>query len=374
MMMTSRIRNAREDRGWSQTRLIGELERIAARRGQALPSRETLKSRVSRWENGRARPDDFYRRLLREAFGLDDAELGFTRDLDETALPAADELRARLATGARPDAALLESLRAQTDAIRQQDRQYGAGALLEQMRGHVANIEQHLAHSVFDTVRRPLARLLADAAALAGWQALDLAAVDQAWRYFEMATSAGQEARDPALLAFARVEQAHVLVDLGQADVAAQLTRSVWDQAHGEVARGVQCWLAAAAGEMYAGAGEHAESRSMLSTAESVANGLEADLPPYLVFNGTHLDRWIGHSLVLLDDSAAEQPLRRAAADMDPSFTRAEAALRVDLACTLRSRGEREEAAEHLRRAEMLATRVGSRRQFERVRRLRGAS
>jgi hypothetical protein len=90
-----------------------------------------------------------------------------------------------------------------------------------------------------------------------------------------------------------------------------------------------------------------------------------------LVFNEAHLDRWVGHSLVLLGDPAAEAPLLRAAERMDASFTRATAALRIDLATSLRQRGEPEHAVEHLRQAEDLARRVGSRRQLGRLRQLR---
>lgn len=372
--MSSRIRSARIDRGWSQSQLIGELERVAARRGTRLPSRETMKSRVSRWENGRARPDDFYRPLLREAFGLDDRELGFSPEVASGETSAADELRARLNVGHGPDVVLLESLRAQTDAIRQQDRTYGATALLEQMRCHVANLEQHLARSVFDAARRPLARLLADAAALAGWQALDLGAADQAWRFFEIATGAAQQAQDSALLAFARVEQAHVLADLDRPATAADLTESVWDGARTAVAPGVRCWLAAAAAEMHAGADRSREALAMLKTAETEAAHLNGDLPPYLVFNATHLQRWVGHSLVLLGDSAAEPRLRDAAKAMDASFNRAGAALGIDLAAALWQKAKPEEAERELLAAEALARQVGSRRQLDRIRRLRQAS
>ena len=372
--MPSRIRAARQERGWSQSRLIGELELVAKRRSQTLPSRETLKSRVSRWENARARPDDFYRQLLREAFGLDDRELGFAHEFDESATPAADELRMRLSTTRVADGTLLESLRSQTEAIRRQDRQYGAGALLEQMRGHVANLDQHLAHAVFDSSRQPLARLLADAAALAGWQALDLGAIDQAWRFFETATRAAQQAGDTALYAFARVEQAHVLTELEQADAAADLAQSVWEHAHSKVAPGLRCWLSAATSELGAAAGHADESIAMLRRAESDAGSLGDALPPYLVFDQVHLERWIGHTLVLLGDPAAVGTLRQAADGMDPSFIRADASLRLDLASALRQQGSLEESAIELQKAEALARRVGSRRQLNRLRRLRSAS
>ena len=59
-----------------------ELQRVAGRRNISLPSLETMKSRVSRWEKGHATPDEFYRQLLREAL---------VRETD----PAAKEIRMR---------------------------------------------------------------------------------------------------------------------------------------------------------------------------------------------------------------------------------------------------------------------------------------
>src|SRR3954454_22528991 len=118
--MPSRIKAARKERNWSQGRLIAELERVAARRGTQLPGRETLKSRISRWENNHARPDEFYRQLLREALGLDDRELGFEATSHDLDTPAVESLRSRLEAMSTPDESLLDSLRTQTNAVRRQ--------------------------------------------------------------------------------------------------------------------------------------------------------------------------------------------------------------------------------------------------------------
>ena len=58
--------------------MIDGLTRIARRRGIALPSPESIRSRLSAWENGRATPDSVYASLLRTLYGRTDAELGFT--------------------------------------------------------------------------------------------------------------------------------------------------------------------------------------------------------------------------------------------------------------------------------------------------------
>ncbi len=175
------------------------MERAAGRQGKALPSRETLKARISRWENHHAVPDEFYRRLLARHSVWTTTSSGLfkppTLDLQATAI---EELRTRLVTDPKPDENLLAALATQTDAVRRQDR-LGAGRLLEQMRKHVANVEQHLASTAMDSARRPLAYVLADAAALTAWQALDLAAADQAWRFFDLASSAARLAEDGQL-------------------------------------------------------------------------------------------------------------------------------------------------------------------------------
>jgi transcriptional regulator with XRE-family HTH domain len=372
--MANRIKAARRDREWSQTRLIAELEQVAARRGAALPSRETLKSRISRWENQHAKPDDFYRPLLREAFGLDDRELGLELDAEEPMAVAVDELKVRINAAVAADGSLVEALHAQTEAIRIQDRQYGAQILLEQMRGHVLNIEAHLSHSVFDSARRPLARVLSDAASLAGWQALDVASVDQAWRFFEIASRAAQQGQDPSMYAFSRMEQAHVVAELTDPGTAARMVESVWEETKDQVPAAMRCWMAAATAEMSAEAGETRAAINRLALAETTVDSLEEDRPPYLVFNATHLDRWLGHTLAILGDAAAEDRLRGAEAGMDTTFTRARASLSLDLATALMKRGDREEASERLTQADRLAKQVASRRQLARVSRLRAAT
>jgi transcriptional regulator with XRE-family HTH domain len=372
--MTNRIQEARRSRGWSQTRLIAEMERVALRRGTTLPSRETLKSRVSRWENGHAKPDDFYRQLLREALGLDDRELGIAEPEREQVATAVDELRAHLATSRKPEPDLLAALACQTEAVRRQDRQYGAGPLLEQMRAHVANVDDHLSYAVFDEVRRAFAHVLADAAALAGWQALDVGATEQSWRLFETASRAAQQADDQEVYAFARMEQAHVLAELATPAIAAEFAVSSWATSRRRVRPALRCWLSAATAEMLAGAGEARRARRMIDTSESLVDTLDGERPPYLVFDATHLRRWIGHSLSLLHDPAAEQQLRQVRAEMDATFTRAGSALHLDLAQALLDRGVSDEARHEIGRAESLARQVGSRRQLERARKLRAAS
>jgi hypothetical protein len=90
----------------------------------------------------------------------------------------------------------------------------------------------------------------------------------------------------------------------------------------------------------------------------------------YLVFGEIHLARWRGHALARLGDRAAIDTLSRALERLDPTFTRAEATIRADLADTLSSTGELQEASIHAERARGLALQIGSVRQRRRIERI----
>lgn len=317
-------------------------------------------------------PDEFYRQLLREVFGLDDKELGFEQKAEESEPSSVDDLKVRLLSALDSDETLIGALRSQTNAIRVQDRQFGAATLLEVVRAHVSGIDAHLGHAVFEVNRRALAEQLADAAALAGWQAMDVGAMDQAWRFFELASSAAMRANDSSMFAFARLEQAHIVHELAGASVASRLAESIWTETRRRVSEPVRCWMAAAVAELQA-VDAPTSSRRMLAKAESLIDAVDA-APAYVVLDRAHLARWRGHTLVLMRDGAAERVLVEAEAEMHPSFIRAAASLNLDLATALMQRGDNDVASERSRRATELARRVGSRRILARLEALRAAS
>jgi tetratricopeptide (TPR) repeat protein len=214
-----------------------------------------------------------------------------------------------------------------------------------------------------------LAPVLADASALAGWQAIDMGRLTLAWDHFERATAAAREAGDACLLAFAAGEQAYVLLDLGRPADALGMVRAVWDETHTTIPHQIRGWLRAAEAEMAAAAGDEPTCRNALdAAAREVGQGPSNDEHPYLALNDAHFARWRGSCLVQLGDPETAEELATALAAMDGSFTRAEAGLRADLAQALHVRGERQEARRHLTRARELAQLTGSARQRRRLR------
>jgi transcriptional regulator with XRE-family HTH domain len=74
--MTTPLQAARRARGWSQARMVWELMRLAERKTIPVASAASLKTQLSRWENGHVTPD-YYQALLCELLGAAPGELGF---------------------------------------------------------------------------------------------------------------------------------------------------------------------------------------------------------------------------------------------------------------------------------------------------------
>lgn len=281
------------------------------------------------------------------------------------------EIRQRLSAARHVDLAVIELFRGQLTALRRLDRQMGGIVAYGEVREKVEQVRQLHSYSISPGVRAELARLLSELGALAGWEALDRYEIGPAWEHHELAKQAAHEAGAHGLLAHTIAQQAFVLSELGEVEPAvAQLA-----QARSLVKRTapglLRAWLAAAHGEGLAAAGHRDEALRAFDAAGSLlpADPVDPALP-FLFLQGAHLDRWRGHALARLGDVEAVGVLTSALERLDPTFTRAETALRVDLATALSSTGEHEGARVHAESAERLATEIGSVRQRHRMREL----
>jgi hypothetical protein len=361
------LRARRERLGWTKTQLDARLRRAAKARGETLPQPSSLGRQVSRWENGHAPVGEFYQRLFCDVYGCSPAELGFIEPTDTPESESLEDLAVELARASSVDAEVAKLLQAQTDSIRQLDALQGGQLIREQMRAHIAHIEELNRHAVRPGVRGMLAKVLADTSALAGWQALDVGTPRESWEHFERAKSAAREAEDPSLLAFATAEQAYVLLDLDNAEHAAELVEHARHQSAGAVPALMETWLAAAQAEMAIATGDADAARTALDEAGNLLPARPDDLLPYLVLNETHLARWRGNCLARLGDADAIEDLTEGLAAVTGTYARAEAGVRIDLASALLVHGERGPAKEHLRTARILVSRTGSLRQKRRI-------
>jgi transcriptional regulator with XRE-family HTH domain len=366
----SRIRDARHARGWSQARLVHEIERRLTGAGALTATAASLKVYVSEWENGHRAVGLEYRKVLRSIFGMTDAEL-FQNVPDQVPIDHAyAELAGRIEIARTVDRRMVETLAKQTELLRSIDRQMGAAGLVDQMAAHLTTLEDALAYSVLASSRRPVAAVLSSASTLAGWQALDVGAVDRAWRHYELARRAAIEAESAPLLAHAMGEQAYVLVDLGQPALAVELVREAINAARRKAPGRLLAWLFSAEAEICALLGDEAPGRRALDAASQALPGGEEprdEAVPGLFLNDAHLRRWRGNALALLGDGGAVDDLYGALAGMDGTFTRATAGLYLDLAQAHIARGEPGDAREQVRTARLLIARTGSLRHRRRL-------
>src|SRR5216683_2650915 len=367
---------------------IGELVRLLGQYAGLSQTRigtatETPQGRLSEYATGKRRAATV-RVLKRIADGLgmpDEARALLGLAPSQPAPPATaspgtrpgseTELLRRIATARNIDAAVIGALQSETDAIRLLDRRLGAPGVSEKLEVHIRHINTSLRYSLRPGQRQHLAAVLADASALAGWQAIDMGRLPAAWDHFERATAAAREANDNCLLAFAAGEQAYVLLDLQRSRDALAMVRAAYDETHAAIPHQLRAWLRAAEGEMAAATGQEATCRHALDlAAQELDHGPSGEDLPYLALNTAHLARWRGNCLITFGDPETADELAAALSALDASFTRAEAGVRCDLAAALHVRGEPEEARRHLRRARELAQLTGSARQRRRIREL----
>ncbi|MEV1294745.1 helix-turn-helix transcriptional regulator [Pseudonocardia sp. NPDC049635] len=195
------LRAARLDRGWSQARAAQELARLAERTGGGRARPGSLKTQLSRWENGHATPAPGQRALLAELYGSTPAGLGLepaapagTADPDGTA--GTQRLRAALDRSAAIGDTELRLLGDQLRAIAALDGRLGTAAAHGPLAALVEQLRELLSHCVHPERTVALAELLAGAALLAGDQEHDRAAPDRAWLAYGLAADAALRAGD----------------------------------------------------------------------------------------------------------------------------------------------------------------------------------
>ena len=294
--ISAKLRTALEDKGWSYTRLIAEMRRVAARERVTLPTTRSLVVMLSRWCNDQERPSQFYQSILGKALGCSPAVLGFVGSPElnrSSAAPSkfvADGIAAwgqllgvaganstalstaELLSGAswrsphrEPSAEstmmsgkvgteLLDTLDAMTEGYRRLDRQLGAASVFDDSTHHLQRITRLKDASMATEHRRRLASAAGEVASLAAWQALDLGRPGAAWSYYGLATRAANEAGHRELHAYVVAETSYVLLFGGRVREALSLVKRARHLARGTTPR-LRAWLAAAHAEASAIAG-----------------------------------------------------------------------------------------------------------------------
>lgn len=364
-MTGTRLQAVRKQLGYSADEVNRLLHQRASALGFSIMSAASLKTKISRWENGHEGVADPYRRLFREVYGRTNEELGFPPELEDG---DAEELRSRLAVARTVDAETVEIFRRQVDQARHVDRRFGGITLLDQLRSNVKQVEDKLIYSTAGGQRAALAGVLTEASTLAGWEALDRNAIRQAWDHYERAKSAAREAGSPALLAHATAEQAFVLIDIGETTAAVDQLAHARALAEDAVSPLLWSWLAAAHGEGLSAAGQRQDALRAFDVADTLLPSEPVDPAlPFIFLGGSHLNRWRGNALSKLGEPEAIDQLSNTLPRVPFAFVRARTGLLVDLAFAYAAAGDRDAALEHARQARRLASQIKSDRQLRRL-------
>jgi transcriptional regulator with XRE-family HTH domain len=347
-------------RGWSQSEAARELAALGQAGGAPVAAAASLKTLLSRWENGRAVPEAQYRTLLGELYERTPAELGIAgAAADPTVTGARERLLAALAAATAVERAGLEPWWQQLAAASRLDDEFGAAGAGEVVRAQAEQLDETLTHVTAPAQRTAVAAVLAWTASLAGAHELDRAHPDQAWRRYDRARAAAREARLPSAEAVAVAGQAAVLLDVGETDAAV----AVVEDAGSLGSDAARARLDAARAVVRAAAGDGPAARAAIATAAGAAgpvvfDSVRPDGRPVVELADLH--RWHGRALVSLGDAAAVRPLEQALA-AGPRSARHRAAVHADLALALAAE-QPEAAATHARTARALAMGIGSER------------
>jgi tetratricopeptide (TPR) repeat protein len=368
----------RHERGETYEEFVEFTEQYARRHRMpgTLSLRHLLRLASGRKEDGSplGPPRPATARLLERIFGRDIAEL-LSPPSDDQAAPDEIELRQRLSASRQVDAEVVDLFRQQLGNLRRLDRQMGAVVAYDEVQTKTTQVERLHSHSLMPDTRASLSAVLSELGALAGWEALDRSAIGRAWEHHERAKQAAREADSSALLAHATAQQAFILADLGETAAAVEQLSQARTLVKRTAPPLLRAWLTAAYGEGLAGAGRRDDALRAFDAASHLLPSDPVDPTlPFLFLEGAHLDRWRGNALAKLGDAGAIGVLTGALERLDPTFTRAETALRVDLATVLVTLGEHDVARAHIKRADRLATEIGSTRLERRMRSLAAMS
>ena len=366
------LKRARVDREWSQSRLIAAMEAEARRMRRPIAGRASLKTQLSRWENGHRTPDALYQRLFERVYGMTANELGFETDTVGLAVAASWEecvsstaqlwsvdmerrtflqsaayaatafttpvLTALISDPAEvvtrsgnkravslSDVAVIRDLSAR---LKQLDNRHGGGHV---RRLALAVLDEEVAPllrsgSFTDDVGRELLSTAAEVTQLVGWMSHDIGSHGVAQRYLIQALGLARSAGDSALIAellCAMSQQSTYLQDTQAADLA-RAARTVANR-HGHVALVAESRLMEA--HAHARAGSPASCASALHEAEIALDKADrSDEPQWIsYFDEAYVSAKFGHCLREVGDHKNAIKYAERSLQMDRSYVRGQA-------------------------------------------------
>lgn len=346
------LKLVRAGMGWKQSQLLVRLEDAGRRLGVQVAPRPSLKTMVSRWENGAPMSAD-YRRLFRDVYGMNDEDLGFPAGREPLAMPT-EPISEEIEAWELADAMTRSSITATALAVMERTMLGYAARYPDsppaELRPHVRQQMQRRRQAIDGpqpiSVRRRSIALLGVLAGVAGHLSFDVGALDGAAAMFEVDRLAGAESGDDDLAAWIAGTESICLFAVRQYTGAAQ--RLAEAQQHAAVSSSPRrrAWIAGMQARSLAAAGRRGSAMSALHQARALLDSA-TDGPTHTdFFDHARLDGMAGTSHLLLRDTApAAHLLDEALKGRSATNAKGRAFLTLDLAACRVIEQEPDEAA-----------------------------
>jgi transcriptional regulator with XRE-family HTH domain len=286
--LLSGLREARRQRGWTQLQMIVALQEAARRQGIVIPDdRESVRVRVSSWENGRSQPMEPYLGLLADVLGVSEAALSpaaVTTGVDPGRLTpgaGAEVLRRGLVDVISERSLTTASLDDwEYTVLRhgQATRSRPAGLMLADLTADLEDLQQALAGCRSPSALRRLTRVTAYMAGLMCLTLIKLNDRAAFRRWARAARIAAEEAGDPLASSWVRAHEAYGYYYCGEPVEAISVAQ------HAQALAGSVPCVGAALAAALEGRGHAAlgptraqEARAAMCRAEEVLSSLDAD-------------------------------------------------------------------------------------------------
>jgi tetratricopeptide (TPR) repeat protein len=251
------LQAARLEVGWKQTQTIRALQQAAADDSASIASERSLKTMLSRWENGHDTPDLASQRLLCKVYGQTPEELGFPRK-DSPGIVVA-----RVAPAVGHELVdyfgnvFAEHLRA--------DNLMGPHHLVDVVRAQTSLLDQMLP-GANGSIRSELLMLAFRYNEFAGWLYQDACNPESAMRYTDRAMEYAAELGTSRESAYVLMRKADIAADLDNPDRVVGLTQAALRNPHGVPAR-AKALILRLRGRAYARLGNTGECARALDAA-----------------------------------------------------------------------------------------------------------
>ena len=203
------LQRARLELGWKQSRVIALLTAEAQKQGIQIAAPASLKTMLSRWENGGGQPDSTYQRLFCAIYQRDEDDLGFTDATSAGAgLPA---------VAPTLDAETVDYFRAVFEQHVRADNLMGPHHLVDVVRAQAALLDDILPNAKRE-VREDLLVLACRYNEFTGWLYQDAGDPVNAMSFSDRAMDYAMALGDPMAVAYLLMRKSNIASDLGSHD------------------------------------------------------------------------------------------------------------------------------------------------------------